>query len=292
MSENNHPFISIWHKTCLDIRNIAGFDQAEYDTEIEILRQALDEQTAEKEKVLELIRQFPHSPKTVLQEIAKKFGKSMNPRTLRRLAKKAGLRWKRMRKSLKSKRDEKAFRSAQKEIDVLIAQDKAGELDLFYFDEAGFSLTPTVPYGWQPLGERIEIPSGRSKQLNVLGFLGREENFYPYTVEGSVDSSCVIACLDDFCKSRTQRTVVIIDNASIHHSKDFEARKAVWEDQNVFLYFLPPYSPELNLIEMLWGMIKYHWLPIAAYESYETLVQHVESIITQIGSKFRFACTK
>jgi hypothetical protein len=40
---------------------------------------------------------------------------------------------------------------------------KSKELDLYYFDESGFSLTPCIPYAWQPVGEVIEVPSSRSK---------------------------------------------------------------------------------------------------------------------------------
>ena len=59
-----------------------------------------------------------------------------------------------------------------------------GVQDLYYFDEAGFSLTPSVPYGWQPIGERIEIPSAKSAQLNVLGFLNYQgDHFDPYELK-------------------------------------------------------------------------------------------------------------
>jgi len=37
------------------------------------------------------------------------------------------------------------------------------------------------------------------------------------------------------------------------------------------LHWLPPYSPELNLIEILWRKIKYQWLPLRAYLSFNHL---------------------
>ncbi len=220
----------------------------------------------EKKKVVKLIKKYPHSPKQVLNEIPQVIGKTISPTTLRRIARASGLRWKRMRKSLKSKRDEEDFEEAQEELQVLIESHQAGELDLYYFDEAGISLTPTVPYGWQPIGERIEIPSQRSKQLNTLGFLRYDNQLTSYTVEGSVDSEIVIGCFDDFSNSLTRTTTVVIDNAPVHTSKKFESRIPIWEEKGLFLYFLPSYCPELNLIEILWRMIKYHWLPIKAYD--------------------------
>ncbi len=240
----------------------------------------------EKKRIVKLIKKYPHSPKQVLNEIPRVIGKTISQTTLRRIARASGLRWKRMRKSLKSKRDEEEFEEAQEELQVLIESHQAGELDLYYFDEVGISLTPTVPYGWQPIGERIEIPSQRSKQLNTLGFLRYDNQLTSYTVEGSVDSEIVIGCFDDFSDSLTRTTTVIIDNAPVHTSKKFESRIPIWEEKGLFLYFLPSYCPELNLIEILWRMIKYHWLPIKAYDSFKSLVKHFHQILSQVGFRY------
>jgi len=73
----------------------------------------------EKEVAKALLKTHPNAPKVVLAQLTEKTGKSISRSTLKRLAKGAGLRWKRMRKSLKSKRDEEAFAQAKKEIDGL-----------------------------------------------------------------------------------------------------------------------------------------------------------------------------
>jgi transposase len=241
---------------------------------------------SDKIKVIKLIKKYPHSPKQVLNEIPQVIGKTISQTTLRRIARASGLRWKRMRKSLKSKRDKEDFEEAQVELQELIECHQAGELDLYYFDEAGISLTPTVPYGWQPIGERIEIPSQKSRQLNTLGFLRYDNQLISYTVESTIDSEIVIGCFDNFCKSLRGTTVVVIDNAPVHTSKKFESRIPMWEEKGLFLYFLPSYSPELNLIEILWRMIKYHWLPIKAYDSFKSLVKHFHQIPSQVGSRY------
>ena len=53
------------------------------------------------------------------------------------------------------------------------------------------------------------------------------------------------------------------------------------------LYNLPPHCPELNLIEILWRMIKYRWLPLSAYQDYQSLVASVEEVLVQVGSRYR-----
>jgi transposase len=239
----------------------------------------------ERQVVVDLIGEFPQSPKTVLNEIPKRIGKTVSSSTLKRIARRSGLRWKRMRRSLKSRRDEREFRLAEDEIRELVHCHEQREIDLYFFDEAGFSLVPTVPYAWQRLGERLEIPSRRSKQLNVLGFLGIDHRFWCNTIEGCVDSCCVVGCIDEFCKTLVHPTVVVMDNASVHKNSLFEAKSDQWADKGLFFYFLPPYSPELNLIERLWRMIKYHWLPTSAYESFKTLVASLHDVLRRVGSQ-------
>ncbi len=48
------------------------------------------------------------------------------------------------------------------------------------------------------------------------------------------------------------------------------------------IFFLPTYSPELNIIEILWRFIKYQWLETNAYESYSALVKAVEDLVRNI----------
>jgi transposase len=147
-------------------------------------------------------------------------------------------------------------------------------------------LVPEVPYAWQSAKESILLPSSRSKRINVLGFLNRQNDFHPYVVEGSVNSSTVIACFNQFSQSIKTPTVVIIDNASVHTSKAFLAKRNQWKQRGLYLYNLSKYSPELNKIEILWRFIKYYWLPFAAYTNLNSLRQHLEFVLTEVGKKY------
>jgi hypothetical protein len=192
-----------------------------------------------------------------------------------------------MRKSHKSKRDEALFRQAQAEIEVLKAQEEAGEIDLAYFDESGFSLIPVVPYAWQPTGQTLEILSVYSRRLNVLGFFSRNNQFHHCIVEGSVDSDAVINCFDQFVETLSRQTVVIIDNAPTHTGRKFRNKLEEWAYKGLLVKYLPTYSSELNLIENLWRFIKYQWLPLSAYQSFAHLKTALQSILDGIGSKYQ-----
>lgn len=164
-----------------------------------------------------------------------------------------------------------------------------GVIELFYFDQSGFTLMPVVPYAWQPRGQTLAIPSAASTRLNVLGLISPTHQGYFQTVTGTVTSATVIAMLDAFAAQTAQAKklrLVVLDNAPIHTSRALQARVTDWFRQGLALHWLPPYSPELNLIEILWRKIKYQWLPLRAYLSFNHLKSELQSILNQFGSKY------
>jgi hypothetical protein len=178
---------------------------------------------------------------------------------------------------------------------VLKQQEDDGLINLRYFDESGFSTTSSVPYGWQPVGETYRIPCHRSKRLNVLGFMGRDNDLFFHATEQTVTAETVIAAMDAFAEHyyvtefRQTRIIcfVVMDNASIHRTQAFKDKIDDWLLCGVKPRFIPPYCPELNLIEMLWRKIKYEWLPLGAYQSYVHLKTKVVETLQRFGSELR-----
>jgi len=238
-------------------------------------------------EVVSRVLDSPRSLKKVLEGIQSDLGINISKSTLKAACKRAGLRWKRIRKSLRSKRDEEKFRAAHKELKELIKQADDGDIDLVYFDEAGFTLEPCIPYGWQHVNENIEIPSSKSNRLNVLGFMRRNCEFESFVVEGSVTSDLVVACFDAFAKTLNKKTVVVIDNAPVHTSNIFLGNVDKWAEMGLIIKNIPPYSPELNKIEILWRKVKYEWLDFSSYNSFEKLKENLYHVLANIGKKYR-----
>lgn len=88
---------------------------------------------SEKKIVLKLLEKHPHSPKLVLAEVSSRLGKTISEWILRQIAIAAGMSWKRMRKSLKSKQNKKKFKAAKQEINKLASQHQSGNIDLVFF---------------------------------------------------------------------------------------------------------------------------------------------------------------
>jgi len=105
--------------------------------------------------------------------------------------------------------------------------------------------------------------------------------------EGSVDSDVVIHCFNEFCQTIEGPTVVVVDNASIHTSEAFQEAIPTWEKQGLSVFYLPEYSPELNLIEILWRFMKYEWIEFWAYTDFSSLIQYVEGVIKGFGDQYK-----
>lgn len=243
----------------------------------------------EKKEAVQIVRQEPRSIKQGLKSIADEIGKIISGETLKKILRTEDYIWKRMRRSSRSLRDEEEFRAAQVELAGLRADSMMpdSEFDLWYFDEAGFTLQPSIPYAWQLVGERLELASAHGSRQNVLGFFNLHHQFHSFAFEGSIDSHVVTGCFDLFIQRLERPALVLIDNAPIHTSDEFEEEIERWRKEYLYVKFLPPYSPELNLIEILWRKIKYEWLPLDAYESFKTMTEALFEVIAGIGSKHR-----
>lgn len=168
--------------------------------------------------------------------------------------------------------------------------EERGDTELYYFDESGFSQTSAVPYAWSPVGQPLELPAfSHSRRLNVLGFLSRQGKLIYHTTTATVTTEVVIEAFDRLIDQKPPEAfaIVVLDNASIHRSATFQRKRLEWMAQRIYVIFLPTYSPELNLIEMLWRKIKSEWLPLAAYQSFQSLCDHVQEVLSGYGDKYR-----
>jgi transposase len=243
----------------------------------------------EQKRAVKLTLKEPRSLRQGLTAIASTVGKIISRDTLKRILVAEDYGWKRLRRSLRSLRDEGEFRTAQAELAALRAQarEPARPFDLWYFDEAGFTLTPCVPYAWQKVGQTLELASSHGPRQNILGFFNLHHEFHAFAFEGTIDTQTVIHCFNLFQQRLERPAVVVVDNAPIHTSEDFVEQQHLWQTKDLAVKFLPPYCPELNLIEILWRKIKYEWLPFTAYQSFKMMTQALFEVLRGIGPKYR-----
>ena len=160
------------------------------------------------------------------------------------------------------------------------------KIDIYYFDESGFSQTSNIPKLWTPIRTTAIVKTFVAKRINVLGFLSKNGTLKSYIADGKVDSDKIIEVFDDFSNTLIKPTIVVLDNASYHKSKKFKSNLYKWMNKGLTLLYLPPYSPQLNIIEILWRFMKYVWIDYKAYLSFENLKQYIGLIFDKYGKDF------
>jgi len=107
-----------------------------------------------------------------------------------------------------------------------------------------------------------------------------------FSKEGSITADFVLKSIDTWVETLTKLTVLVVDNARIHHATIFKERLDYWESKGLYIFYLPAYSPHLNRIETLWRQCKYRWIRPQDYKDMETLKNRLDSIWTQFGTEY------
>ena len=205
--------------------------------------------------------------------------------TLRRYLKLMGYSYKRLRFIPAKEPDKELYETKKHLIQKYDLLAQCGIIDLYFFDESGFSINSNIPYAWSPINKTMLIKSFHAKLFNVLGFINKQGNLHSYISDKSVKSDTVVEIFDKFSRQLKKPTVVVLDNASFHKSKVFKENIVKWANRGLTLLYLPPYSPELNIIEILWRFIKYHWMEMSAFQSYVKMKEYVQKILNEYGTK-------
>ena len=79
----------------------------------------------------------------------------------------------------------------------------------------------------------------------------RKNELFSYVFEESITSNVIVACIDDFCKNIEKETVLVMDRASIHDCSLVREQEEKWKQKGLSIFWLPTYSPQLNIIEIL-----------------------------------------
>jgi DDE superfamily endonuclease len=217
----------------------------------------------------------------------------LSPSSLRRLARRLGYSWKRLRRSLNERRDPVLFDFFQQELAALHRQERAGEVAVVYVDECRVSRLAPVPYAWQVRGHpAVTLPAERGAGgYSVLGFwqpgaADPARAFVGLLSETAWTAERFVQAVDEFAGTLDRPTVLVLDNASIHRATCVQQRLRAWRTAGLQLQFLPAYSPELNRIEILWRFLKHYWLTPPDYDSLDTLHQRLQYLLKRIGSDY------
>ena len=135
-------------------------------------------------------------------------------------------------------------------------------------------------YSWCLPGQRkrvkYEYPQGR--RVNALASYDPSAPnpwLHAKTFERTLTSDDLLEYIRCLPASAVPR-VVVLDNAGIHTSKVVKAARPALAKLGIYLYYLPPYSPELNRIEPVFKQVKHHDMPTRSFTTKADLRKAVE----------------
>lgn len=172
-------------------------------------------------------------------------------------------------------------------------------LQVWFWDESGFSLRVIRRKTWGKKGQRKKVTGQRRRgRVNIMGGLRYHDkkriNFV--IKKGNADVFYEqLKLLNDFLLQEwieqgnktesfqdcSAKIVIILDNASFHKRKDV-LEKVEAEMPNIILEFLPAYSPDYNLIELVWHSAK-EYIAHKLFESVEQLECLLNKLLNEGG---------
>jgi len=207
-------------------------------------------------------------------------GIAIGPRQTRRYLKRLKAGYRRTASTLKHKQDPAQAARAGRVLANLRRKAAAGRLKLYFLDECGFAPTLPTAYSWCLPGQRkrVEYESPQGRRVNALAAYrahGGPPRLEVFTTERTWDSYDLLGFLKALPWAKVPR-IVVLDNASLHTSRVVRQARKRLADAGVHLYFLPPYSPELNEIEPVFRQVKYQEIPVRSHTTRSGLRTAVE----------------
>ena len=128
------------------------------------------------------------------------------------------------------------------------------------------------------------VPSQRVARLNIFGIITRDNQYEGFTTAEPMTADRIVGFLDDFSFRIPQDTFVVFDNATVHRNRWIKELRPVWEKRGLFIFFLPPHSPHLNIAETLWRVLKGKWIRLQDYVSTDVLFYATNRAFSDIGN--------
>lgn len=133
---------------------------------------------------------------------------------------------------------------------------------------------------------RLFVPTGSGRQrLNVLGAVGYGTcKMITVINRGSVGAEQVCQLLREVHRRCRKPVTIVLDNASYHRAK---VVRELAETLGIELLFLPPYSPNLNLIERVWKLVKKLALNARTLPDFDAFAKSVTQTVENLETEHR-----
>jgi transposase len=167
-----------------------------------------------------------------------------------------------------------------------LGQAEQGRRTVLFVDAAHFVFGPLLGCVWAAIRLFLPAPSGRQR-YNVLGALDAVTHELTRVVNCTVINAEAVCQLLRLIAAGAARPVTVgLDNARYQRC---EAVPAVARGLGIELLYLPPYSPNLNLIERLWRFVKKECLAARCRADFAGFRAAIDCCLGELRTKHRAA---
>jgi len=177
----------------------------------------------------------------------------------------------------------------------IVERARQSDAVIVFVDEAGYLLEPLRKKVWAPRGQTpmLAYQTGKPRKLSVIGGLAcpgspccalEELRLFTQWHPGkSVDEQAALQFLQRLLGECPGHVIVVWDNLPAHRGK--QIKTLCRANPRLWLEALPGYAPDLNPIEQIWCMSKYHRLANHGIDELEQLHQAAQQAIHDIAAE-------
>lgn len=229
-----------------------------------------------------LLSHFEESPPHTINEAKNRIKElteiERSPSQIKAWMKRHNLRYRKTGQipSKADKNKQKLF--VEKELNPLIQKAQNEEIHLLFLDAAHFVMGVFLCCLWSVKRVFIKSSSGR-KRYNVLGAVDAiTKQIHTFSNTSYINANCICDFLEQLRAfySDHKPIYIVLDNA--RYQKCQLVKYVAWQF-NIHLVFLPPYSPNLNIIERFWKWIKKKALYAKFYDDFDTFKKAINQTI-------------
>ena len=271
--------ISQWIKTYKE-KGISGLLKWECKGRVSKLSKEAQEKLKERDKE----KPFD-TAKEAKKFIEEEYGIDFHVHWVQKILKKIGLSYKKTRLIPGKSPSEEVQLNFISEYMELLEKAREGQIHLIFYDPSHLVFNVINGRCWQEKGKdgTVQIPSNTGrKRISILGGINAlDGEFSGLITEANCDTLSTKVAFEQIRNDyKDQKPIVIIvDNASYNRAY---ATKDFADSLKIKMKFLPPYSPNLNLIERIWKFMKKEVVKNTYYEDFQSFYDAIVSFFYNI----------
>ena len=267
------------HRRLYQASGVAGIERLKYEGAASDLSEAQCAALG-----TELDARLYMTAKAVCAFVQRTFEVTYTPHAMAKLLKRLGFVYK-MPKKLPAKADEAVQRQFVAEVLGPVMQAANDDAPLYFADGTHPSYTAHAASGWIRKGETRELKSNHGRtNVSINGALSWPGREFVHRQTGRITSAEMILLFKDLeARHPTASAIrVVLDNARYNHSKELKAWLAR-DDCRIEVIYLPPYAPNLNLIERFWWLFKKSTIYNEYFPTFADFKAAVDGFFARLG---------